>query len=369
MYKMSTTKVNYEMFYDIIKKYKNDKLNVIDHMIKENIIKMSTTKELCKIVDAIKKNKIYEMLYDIIKKYKNDKFNIIDHLIKEKEIEHLIKLAPIIYLNENSIIPLWDLIPDIDFFKKLKFHCSEKFTHKLLEKNIIELFKIVIKNKILYIFNLLRFCTESNNLEKLNFLLKLDLKFDIIGNRYLTQLAKNNLEILIKLNENKLLYQSEFIRIVDSKYVEYFIEHDLLDKEDPEILYYAIKCHTFKIIKSLFDKNYKFEKYKLCEFCEETLSFKLIKLLVEKGCEIDHYSICLSTYKNYKITKYLLKRCKITNLPFDSDYQYLVFQCGKMEIISNFIDMGFLEIERFKRYYSSYYIDYLEEINKKLIEK
>lgn len=315
------------------------------------------------------KNKNYDLLYECIKntkfKYSSDKYHVIFHLIKEKEKDQLIKFCPILNINQKCILPLWELIHDVDFFKNLRLNISTKLINKIIELEMIELFNIIIKSNLNKISNILCLNIEKENIKNIKFILKFIYQFNNLHKINITHKACkiNNLEILILLNENQILYQSIlFIKKYNCNF-KYFIENNLLDKKNSKILFYTIQSQNLKIIKLLFDKNFAFECNYLVDIFGDTIldfpNFKLIKFLVEKGVRVDNQFLFNSILKSYEITKFLLRNINFSGPLFFSE-QIKVFKCGNMKAISDFLDLGFLEIHIFKEQCLLEYSNYLE---------
>lgn len=305
-----------------------------------------------KLILDLLKNKKYDLLLENLNGINNDKFKIISTLIKNKEKEYLPKFCKRLNIPDKCIIPLWNLIPDINFFKTLRLHNSIKTLSQVIENQIYDLYKLFL-NQVTFIETILNENIKTNNLKNITFISEFNpYKFNI----NCKNLNLNIIIILLKILSTDSIFTCKDYHLI------YFIENDFFNKSNSNFLFLAIKSENLPIIKLMYEKNFYLEN-NICFnklFSKIPNSIELIKFLISKGIIVDSEILSKSVFENYKITKLFLKNFNFKNIPLRHFHQYNVFLSKNYKIINEFIDLGLVEISKLKAASNEIYINFLE---------
>lgn len=293
------------------------------------------------------KLKKYELLYKLVIQlnYRNDYVDIIEYLIKEKNLEQLRIFCQRIIILTKNVIPLWNLIQDIKSFYLYKFDKStyDNIMYTIINNNLKELYLFFVKF-FSYDFYFVEKYILENNLEKIKFIC--DIKDVIIYNySQLINISKiaikhNNLEIILILRK-KIFDEPCVIKYGSNELINYFIENELFDKNNDDILKNAFFKKDINLINILILKKYKFSKT-LPDSFFKNFDKETFDLLLNYGYRPNEKDI-LHLINDYEYVKSIIPISKL-NYPFSYFNQLKIYECKNTNIIRDMVDLGFLAL-------------------------
>lgn len=270
--------------------------------------------------------------------------DIIDQLLKKNNTDELPRFCRITIISSEFIIPLWYALKNPKLFSELKFDILGIDILKIIEHGNFDLYKILVK--ITDCFDIIIFeeiikAAKVNNIKKVHNLCN-------IGRRFFYKISDLNLplEMLIVLHKYKIFDEcSLFKENINENILIYFIENDLLNKQNKDIIINCIgNCNNLKILKLLdkYNFEYPYTKFISCYSHMKKYNLEIVQFLITKGYIFSIRIIIKSIKYSYEITKIMLQNYTFDELPIARCYQEELLRVCTQDQIQDFVDMGII---------------------------